>query len=154
MKTNILRLIVLVISISCVTMLSAQEKSLRKYTMMEGVECVNLSKELLSLIPASKDSKFEGFVDKIDNVQIIKTQKKKLVKKFKKEWPKVLETEDYNSIMTMNQDGKNLHLFSKANPNGTSTFILIAMEKTELNLIAVTGTLTQEDVNAIQEIMK
>ena len=107
MKTNILRLIVLVISISCVTMLSAQEKSLRKYTMMDGVECVNLSKELLSLIPASKDSKFEGFVDKIDNVQIIKTQKKKLVKKFKKEWPKVLETEDYNSIMSMNQDGKN-----------------------------------------------
>jgi len=154
MKTNILKGIALILCLVCASFAGAQEKSLRKYTMMDGVECINLSKELLGLIPATSDSKFEKFIDKIENVQIIKTEKKKLVKKFKKEWPKVLETEDYNSIMSMNQDGKNLHLFSKGNPNGSSTFILIAMEKTELNLIAVTGTLTQEDVTAIQELIK
>lgn len=93
-----------------VAVMSAQEKALRKYTVMDDVKTTTISKGLISLLPTSALQSFGigKVLDRIESVQVISTDKKKIAKKMFKKLPKELMKEDFEIKVKTKQTGKDI----------------------------------------------
>lgn len=132
---------------SFATALSAQEAALRKYTVMDDVKTTSISKGMISLLPLGNlDSYGLGrIIDKIESLQVITTNKKKIAKKMVKKLPKELLADDFDVKISTKQAGKDIRVMQKN--SDLSAVVVIISELPTATVINVKGDFTGEDFN-------
>lgn len=126
----------------------AQDSYFDKYADMEGISSVYISKAMLNLMP---NMKAEGInigevAGKLDNIQILSTEKPGLIESLKKETAHISKNNGYEELMRINDEGERTTIFLKQKKDGKKEFVLINSEKDEFTIIIITGNLTLQEI--------
>ncbi|MBP3713721.1 MAG: DUF4252 domain-containing protein [Phocaeicola sp.] len=145
------RIVFLFIITWCATYCFGQESSLEKFTDMDGVKSVYISKAMLSLMPSlDVDGVDIGkTATKLDNIQILSTEKTDIREKMSKEVKALASKGKVEELMRVKEDGENVHIYMKDLGNKKNEFILFNDDKDELTIIIITGSLTLTDIQNI-----
>lgn len=143
--------IVILLLFLCSLFTYAQDSFFDKVADMEDVTSVYVSKAMLSLIPAVQaDGVNIGKVaSKLDCIRIVSCEKPDIIAQLKKEITFITPENGYEELIDVNEDGEKTTIYLKQNKNKTNEFILVNEQKTDFNLIFITGNLTLQEVQEI-----
>ncbi|MDD4010096.1 MAG: DUF4252 domain-containing protein, partial [Fermentimonas sp.] len=116
--------------IFAVTIVSAQKNPFDKFTDMDGVTSVYISKNMMSLFP--KDSNQYGgvdvgnFVDKLSSILILTTENQKVGKEMLSLANSRIKENNYELLMRVkSDDGELVNFFMKGKPDNIQELIMI-----------------------------
>ena len=140
--------IVMVLSSSLVF---AQSALFKKYENVQGVSTVYISKALLGMMPKLDvgDKDISRIAGKLDHVQILSCERPSLIPSVKAAALGSFKSGGYANLMTVTDDGEQTIIYGKSLGKGKSEFVLLSIEKTELNIINVMGNITLNDIKQI-----
>jgi hypothetical protein len=147
--------------IFAVTVVSAQDNPFEKFTDMDGVTSVFISKNMIALFP--KDSnQFGGvsinsFVDKLSSILILTTENKKVGQEMLSLANSRIKTNNYELLMRVkSDDGENVNFYMKGKPENIQELIMIVDgDDDESVIMQFLGNFKLEDVqNMTKEFKK
>ena len=116
------KIIFTIVFIFAVTIISAQKNPFDKFTDMDGVTSVYISKNMMSLFP--KDSNQYGgvdvgnFVDKLSSILILTTENQKVGKEMLSLANSRIKDSNYELLMRVkSDDGELVNFFMKGKPD-------------------------------------
>lgn len=129
----------------------AQQSFFDRYADMEGVTSVYISKSMLSLMPnmQAEGVNIGELASKLDNIQILSSEKPDIIAKLKKEVAYIRPQNGYEELMRVNDNGEKTTIYLKRGKNEKKEFVLLNDEKDEFNIIAITGDLTLQEIQQI-----
>jgi fumarate reductase subunit C len=147
--------------IFAVTVVSAQDNPFEKFTDMDGVTSVFISKNMIALFP--KDSNLFGgvsinsFVDKLSSILILTTENKKVGQEMLSLANSRIKTNNYELLMRVkSDDGENVNFYMKGKPENIQELIMIVDgDDDESVIMQFLGNFKLEDVqNMTKEFKK
>ena len=124
------KIIFTIVFIFAVTIISAQKNPFDKFTDMDGVTSVYISKNMMSLFP--KDSNQYGgvdvgnFVDKLSSILILTTENQKVGKEMLSLANSRIKENNYELLMRVkSDDGELVNFFMKGKPDNIQELIMI-----------------------------
>jgi hypothetical protein len=124
------KIIFTIVFIFAVTIVSAQKNPFDKFTNMDGVTSVYISKNMMSLFP--KDSNQYGgvdvgnFVDKLSSILILTTENQKVGKEMLSLANSRIKENNYELLMRVkSDDGELVNFFMKGKPDNIQELIMI-----------------------------
>ena len=143
-------LIIIVMVLSC-SMIFAQDALFKKYSNTNGVSTVYISKALLGMMPkmnaGNKDvSKIAG---KLDRLQVLSCERPSLVPSIKNNAIAYYNKYKYVEMMNVNEDGEITLIYGKSHGHGKNEFVLLSIEKDEINIVNIYGNVTLKDIKQI-----
>jgi hypothetical protein len=147
--------------IFAVTVVSAQDNPFEKFTDMDGVTSVFISKNMMALFP--KDSNLFGgvsinsFVDKLSSILILTTENKKVGQEMLSLANSRIKTNNYELLMRVkSDDGENVNFYMKGKPENIQELIMIVDgDDDESVIMQFLGNFKLEDVqNMTKEFKK
>ena len=124
------KIIFTIVFIFAVTIISAQKNPFDKFTDMDGVTSVYISKNMMSLFP--KDSNQYGgvdvgnFVDKLSSILILTTENQKVGKEMLSLANSRIKDSNYELLMRVkSDDGELVNFFMKGKPDNIQELIMI-----------------------------
>ncbi|MDD2298613.1 MAG: DUF4252 domain-containing protein [Fermentimonas sp.] len=124
------KIIFTIVFIFAVTIVSAQKNPFDKFTDMDGVTSVYISKNMMSLFP--KDSNQYGgvdvgnFVDKLSSILILTTENQKVGKEMLSLANSRIKENNYELLMRVkSDDGELVNFFMKGKPDNIQELIMI-----------------------------
>lgn len=133
-------------------MAMAQKSLFEKYENTKGVETIFISKALLSFAGniGGIDKDILKVVDKLDEVRILDCEKKDTMQKVLSDARAIYSNERYTELMRINDGGEKVTIYQK--PIGKKfEYVLLAVEKDEVSIINLVGTLTLEELKRIAD---
>ncbi|MDO4181269.1 MAG: DUF4252 domain-containing protein [Bacteroidales bacterium] len=129
----------------------AQQSFFDRYADMEGVTSVYISKSMLSLMPnvQAEGVNIGELASKLDNIQILSSEKPDIIAKLKKEVAYIRPQNGYEELMRVNDNGDKTTIYLKRGKNEKKEFVLLNDEKNEFNIIVITGDLTLQEIQQI-----
>ncbi len=130
----------------------AQDSLFDKFSDMEGVSSVYISKTLLSMMP---DVEADGIdigkiANKLESIQILSCEKPALIDQLRKETAFISPKNGYEELMRVKEDGELTTIYLKKLKSDLKEFVLRIDEKDdEFTLIVITGSLTAEEIKGI-----
>lgn len=134
------KIIFTIVFIFAVTIISAQKNPFEKFTDMNGVTSVYISKNMMSLFP--KDSNQYGgvdvgnFVDKLSSILILTTENQKVGKEMLSLANSRIKENNYELLMRVkSDDGELVNFFMKGKPDNIQELIMIVDGNDEESVI-------------------
>ena len=134
------KIIFTIVFIFAVTIISAQKNPFDKFTDMDGVTSVYISKNMMSLFP--KDSNQYGgvdvgnFVDKLSSILILTTENQKVGKEMLSLANSRIKDNNYELLMRVkSDDGELVNFFMKGKPDNIQELIMIVDGNDEESVI-------------------
>lgn len=137
----------------CSLFVKAQQSFFDKYTEMEGVTSVYISKSMLNLLPNMNGSingvYIGNIANRLDNIQILSCDEPTIISKLRKETSHINTKNGYEELMRIREDDEKTTIYFKDSKRKTKEFILITDEKDEFTIISITGDLTLQEIQGI-----
>lgn len=129
----------------------AQESFKNKFNNVKGITSVYISKALLGMMPDTNSAGLNlgPVAKKLDNIQIFNSETKAASNTLKKGCLNILANENYENLMNVNEDDEHNSIYMKQFAGGMKQYVLLNVEKDEINVIVLTGKLTIEDIRKI-----
>lgn len=141
----------------------AQTNAFSKFDDVEGIQVLNLNKEMFNIIggleDSAKDEATKGYLElasKLDNLQMYTTAEKKYRKQIKEAVTDYLKTSGLVQLMTLNDDDASIKLYVKQGDDESVikeglAYIESKSKKEETLLVTFTGNLSLKDVEALKD---
>lgn len=135
----------------CSLVTYAQDSFFDKFADMEGVTSVYISKAMLGMMPnmQTEGVNIGEVASKLDNIQILSSEKPAIIAKLKKEVEYINPKNGYEELMRVNDEGEKTTIYLKHDKSGKKEFILLNNEKDEFTIIVITGNLTLQEIQGI-----
>ena len=127
----------------------AQKALFDKYESSKGVETVFISKAMLSFAGSigGIDKDIARVANKLDEVRILSCEKPAKARAIVSE-ARAIYSKGYTELMRLNDDGEKVTIYQK--PVGKKhEYVLLSVERDEVDIINLVGTLTPEDLKRI-----
>ena len=129
----------------------AQKALFDKYESSKGVETVFISKAMLSFAGSigGIDKDIARVANKLDEVRILSCEKPAKARAIVSE-ARAIYSKGYTELMRLNDDGEKVTIYQK--PVGKKhEYVLLSVEKDEVDIINLVGTLTLEELKRIAD---
>ena len=129
----------------------AQKALVDKYESSKGVETVFISKAMLSFAGSigGIDKDIARVANKLDEVRILSCEKPAKARAIVSE-ARAIYSKGYTELMRLNDDGEKVTIYQK--PVGKKhEYVLLSVERDEVEIINLVGTLTLEDLKRIAD---
>ena len=129
----------------------AQKALFDKYESSKGVETVFISKAMLSFAGSigGIDKDIARVANKLDEVRILSCEKPAKARTIVSE-ARAIYSKGYTELMRLNDDGEKVTIYQK--PVGKKyEYVLLSVERDEVDIINLVGTLTLEDLKRIAD---
>ena len=129
----------------------AQKALFDKYESSKGVETVFISKAMLSFAGSigGIDKDIVRVANKLDEVRILSCEKPAKARAIVSE-ARAIYSKGYTELMRLNDDGEKVTIYQK--PVGKKhEYVLLSVERDEVDIINLVGTLTLEDLKRIAD---
>ena len=129
----------------------AQKALFDKYESSKGVETVFISKAMLSFAGSigGIDKDIARVANKLDEVRILSCEKTAKAMDIVSE-ARAIYSKGYTELMRLNDDGEKVTIYQK--PVGKKhEYVLLSVERDEVDIINLVGTLTLEDLKRIAD---
>jgi hypothetical protein len=156
MKT--IKIIILLVAVLLPNLVSAQTRLFSDLSNEKNIKTVYVGKVMLSLasgvlgnsISSALDTGIDinTFIDKVNSVEIVSTEKKGCVKKIQKQLNKATKSYNLQSIIdTPNGDNNEQILFEEDASTGTvSKLLIVQKEKSKMNVVVIQGNIDISDI--------
>ena len=131
----------------------AQKNPFERFTDMDGVTSVFISKNMLSLLPKQANMQYNGvdvggFVDKLTSMLIITSENKEIAQEMISLANRGIKESNYELLMRVkSEDGELVNFFMKGKPENIQELIMIVEdEKDESVIMQLLGNFTLQDV--------
>lgn len=131
---------------------NAQVKAFEKYSDMNGITYVYISKAMLSAIsgrlnkmPSMPNVDAQVLVNKLSAIQLIHAEKNDMRAKLKSEVQGIVKKDKYELLMQVKEDGNKADIYQNIGPQ-QSAVVMLAEEKDGVTAIVFSGKFTTEDV--------
>ena len=132
----------------------AQKEFIDKLGNIDGVTSVYVSKTMLKLLPQLdvKELDLKKISQKMDGVEILTAENQNAVKKLKSGALSYLQKNKYEQLMEVKDGKDNTIIYMKQKNKDYSSFVLLSADgnQTGFTLIALSGSLTLEDIQSIR----
>ena len=130
-----------------------QQSFFDKYAEMDGVTSVYITKSMLSLFPKGQTNvngvNIGNIGDRLNNIQILSTDKQPIVDKLRKETSDINTRNGYEELMRIREDGEKTTIYFKDGKKDKKEFVLLVDEKDEFTIISIVGDLTLQEIQGI-----
>ena len=129
----------------------AQKALFDKYESSKGVETVFISKAMLSFAGSigGIDKDIVRVANKLDEVRILSCEKPAKARDIVSE-ARAIYSKGYTELMRLNDDGEKVTIYQK--PVGKKhEYVLLSVERDEVDIINLVGTLTLEELKRIAD---
>lgn len=129
----------------------AQKALFDKYESSKGVETVFISKAMLSFAGSigGIDKDIVRVANKLDEVRILSCEKPAKARAIVSE-ARAIYSKGYTELMRLNDDGEKVTIYQK--PVGKKhEYVLLSVERDEVDIINLVGTLTLEELKRIAD---
>ncbi len=129
----------------------AQKALFDKYESSKGVETVFISKAMLSFAGSigGIDKDIARVANKLDEVRILSCEKPAKARAIVSE-ARAIYSKGYTELMRLNDDGEKVTIYQK--PVGKKhEYVLLSVERDEVDIINLVGTLTLEELKRIAD---
>lgn len=145
-------IIAILLTICCVFSYG-QESFFDKYSDMDGVTSVYITKSMLSLFPQGKTSvngvNIGSIASRLDNIQILSSDQPDIIVKLRKETSCINKNNGYEELMRIREDGDKTTIYFRDKKKGKKEFVLLTDQKDELTIISIIGDLTLNEIQGI-----
>lgn len=144
--------LILIILMFWTGMASAQNKFTQKFSDMDGVTSVFISKAMLQMMPNMKTGGIDigSIAGKLESILILTTEKASISKMMKSELPRLASSKSYEELMRVKDEGTNVTFYiKKKNNNKVSELIMLVDEQPEFVYMQITGDMTLQDIQNI-----
>lgn len=143
------------------TGLFAQRNPFEKFTDMEGVTSVYISKNMMSLMPRDSGLKFgnvdvSNFINKLSSILILTSENKPVAREMIALANKRIQDDQYELLMRIkSDDSERVNFFMKGKPENIREMIMIVEDNDgESVIMQFLGEFTLEDAKQITEEMQ
>ena len=129
----------------------AQKALFDKYESSKGVETVFISKAMLSFAGSigGIDKDIARVANKLEEVRILSCEKPAKARAIVSE-ARAIYSKGYTELMRLNDDGEKVTVYQK--PVGKKhEYVLLSVERDEVDIINLVGTLTLEELKRIAD---
>lgn len=130
----------------------AQVKAFEKYSDMNGITYVYISKAMLSAIsgrlnkmPSMPNVDAQVLVNKLSAIQLIHAEKNDMRAKLKSEVQGIVKKDKYELLMQVKEDGNKADIYQNIGPQ-QSVVAMLVEEKDGVTAVVFSGKFTTEDV--------
>lgn len=130
----------------------AQVKSFEKYSDMNGVAYVYISKAMLSALsgrlnsmPTMPNVNAQALVGKLSAIQLIHAEKNDIRKKLKSDVQGIVKKDKYELLMQVKEDGNRADIYQNIGPQ-QSAVVMLVEEDDEVTAVVFSGKFSTEDV--------
>lgn len=151
------KIILSILLLTSVTLTFAQKNPFEKFSDMDGVTSVYISKSMLSMLKGSK-ADFNGvdvgsFVNKLSSILILTSEDKKVAPQMLSMANDRVKGRDYELLMRVkSDDNDNVNFFMKGKPERITELIMIVAGNDGENVVMqFLGDFTLQDVQQMTE---
>lgn len=132
----------------------AQKEFIDKLGNIDGVTSVYVSKTMLKLLPQLdvKELDLKKISQKMDGVQILTAENLNAIKKLQTSALSYLQKNNYEQLIEVKDGKESTTIYMKQKSKDYSSFVLLSADgnQTGFTLIALSGSLTLEDIQSIR----
>ncbi len=150
-KIMIKTILCAVMALTCLNA-QAQVKAFEKYSDMNGITYVYISKAMLSAIsgrlnkmPSMPNVDAQVLVNKLSAIQLIHAEKNDMRTKLKSEVQGIVKKDKYELLMQVKEDGNKADIYQNIGPQ-QSVVAMLVEEKDGVTAVVFSGKFTTEDV--------
>lgn len=150
-KIMIKTILCTVMALTCLNA-QAQVKAFEKYSDMNGITYVYISKAMLSAIsgrlnkmPSMPNVDAQVLVNKLSAIQLIHAEKNDMRTKLKSEVQGIVKKDKYELLMQVKEDGNKADIYQNIGPQ-QSVVAMLVEEKDGVTAVVFSGKFTTEDV--------
>lgn len=150
-KIMIKTILCTVMALTCLNA-HAQVKAFEKYSDMNGITYVYISKAMLSAIsgrlnkmPSMPNVDAQVLVNKLSAIQLIHAEKNDMRTKLRSEVQGIVKKDKYELLMQVKEDGNKADIYQNIGPQ-QSAVVMLAEEKDGVTAVVFSGKFTTEDV--------
>ena len=129
----------------------AQENLFDRFSEMEGVTSVYVSKAMFNMMSDIKVDglQLEGIGQKLESLQVLNSEKAPVIQKLREAVTGFTPKHGYESLARVRDDGEKVDILLKKHSNGINEFVVLADEPKEFTLIVITGRMSLQDIQNI-----
>ena len=122
-----------------------------KYSDVDGVTSVRVSKAMLEMMPDMKTEGMDmrGLAGKLDNILILTTENASMAAKLSKDAAASIDTKGCEELLSVNEGKERTKIYMKKNANDVNQYLIPNEDKSEFNAILITGKITPADIRAM-----
>ncbi len=122
-----------------------------KYSDVDGVTSVGVSKAMLEMMPDMKTEGMDmrGLAGKLDNILILTTENASMAAKLSKDAAASIDTKGCEELLSVNEGKERTKIYMKKNANDVNQYLILNEDKSEFNAILITGKITPADIRAM-----
>lgn len=154
---------IITMALAAMPFLTFAQNAFSKFNDVEGIQVVNLNKEMFDIIgsleDSTKDEAAKGYMQlasKLDNLQFYTTAEKKYKKQIKEAVTDYLKTSGLVQLLSMNDGDASIKLYVRQSEDDSIikeglAYIENKSNKEETLLITFTGNLNLKDVESLKD---
>lgn len=130
----------------------AQVKAFEKYSDMNGITYVYISKAMLSAIssklnsmPSMPNVNAQALASKMSGIQLIHAEKNNMRAKLRSEVQSIVKQNKYELLMQVKEDNNKADIYQNIGPQ-QSAVVMLVEEKDGVTAVVFSGKFTTEDV--------
>lgn len=133
--------------------LSAQDRLFKQFENTKGVSTVYISPAMFKLMPKLNvgDKDLAKLASRLSRLQILQCERPSLIPSIKKQAQAYYDSNRYEVIMRVKDDGEHTTIYQKGAGRGAKEFVLLNEEKNELSIIHITGNISLEDIKDLYD---
>jgi len=147
MKT---RYIIILLSFFCTSIVSAQNTLFDKYSNMDDVTIVYISKSMFNLMPNIEPEGIDlgAIKNKIESLQILTSSNETLISKMYDEF-NVSTKKEYEELMRIKDEDTIVNFYMKKEKERVNEFLMLTYSKEEFVAIQLVGNFTIDDIQQL-----
>lgn len=140
-------ILALIVATSIAFTAQAQDAIFKKYGSEDGVTLVNISKNMLRLMPKLKtgNKKVKETANKLDHIRVLSCDKKKTADKIKKDLLNFIKKNNYEEVMSTREGKELVQILQRELGSGRFEYIILFTTQNEVNIVNITGALTLDE---------
>ena len=141
----------LIVAIAIAFTAQAQDAIFKKYASEDGVTLVNISKNMLRLMPKLKtgNKKVKEAANKLDHIRVLSCDKKKTAGKIKKDVLNYFKKNNYEEVVSTREGKELVQILQRDLGGGKFEYVILNTTHNEINLVNITGALTLDEAREL-----
>ena len=129
----------------------AQKAFFDKYDDKEGISTVYISATMLRMMghvqAGNKD--ITRIAKRLDHIQVLECERPSLINSIKNAAFAYYKQAKYAVVMKTKSNGEDVTIYEKRYKNGKNEYVLLTVERDELNIVNLLGRVSLEEIQAI-----
>jgi len=141
----------LIVAIAIAFTAQAQDAIFKKYASENGVTLVNISKNMLRLMPKLKtgNKKVKEAANKLDHIRVLSCDKKKTAGKIKKDVLNYFKKNNYEEVVSTREGKELVQILQRDLGGGKFEYVILNTTQNGINLVNITGALTLDEAREL-----